>query len=105
MIWTEQAESLIRLYSNLSDREIVDILSQIDVDVSLDTLRKKRQRMGVLKDAETQKRLRDAKNAIRCGWCQRFLSEGVIHQPPTAAYALEPEDPYYVCKRCHIASQ
>jgi hypothetical protein len=102
-MWTEQAENLIRLSSNLSDREIVDLLSQIGISVNLDTLRKKRQRMGVLKDAETQKRLRDAKNAIRCGWCQRFLSNGVLHQPDSGVYALEPEDPYYICKRCHAS--
>jgi hypothetical protein len=75
-MWTEQAENLIRLSSNLSDREIVDLLSQIGISVNLDTLRKKRQRMGVLKDAEAQKRLRGAADAPRCELCKRFLASG-----------------------------
>lgn len=40
-------------------------------------------------------------NSIRCGWCGKFASKPLVHQPYTEAWKLEPNEPELVCVKCY----
>ena len=80
MRWTPQAEIMLRDL-DLSDTQILSALAGIGVHVSLDALRKKRQRIGIRKTPEQIAALRDAYNSPRCKLCKRFIRTGRLCHP------------------------